>query len=96
MCWRKAEIKTLALLNKEVLITGGQKRVASGIKAVLLQGVSQVEKKGHQVWEVKLQSRQQVHRCQRLTGASRRRTSVSFKGLLYPLLWDLTVRSLLI
>lgn len=60
MCWRKTEIKTLALVNKEVLITGGQEGVASGFKAVLVRGVSQVEKKGHQVWEVKLQSADRV------------------------------------
>ena len=60
LCWRISQIKTLAFLNKEVLITEGQKGVASGIKAVLLQGVSQVEKKGHQVWEVKLQSADRV------------------------------------
>lgn len=60
VCGRKTEIKMLALLDKEVLITGGQKGVASGINAVLLQGVSQVEKKGHQVWEVKLQSADRV------------------------------------
>lgn len=60
MCWRKTEIKTLTLVNKEVLITEGQKGVASGFKAVLLRGVIQVEKKGHQVWEVKLQSADRV------------------------------------
>lgn len=46
---KNREIKTLALLNKEVLITEGPRGAASGIKAVLLQGVSQVEREGHQV-----------------------------------------------
>lgn len=49
MLEKNREIKTLALLNKEVLITEGPRGAASGIKAVLLQGVSQVEREGHQV-----------------------------------------------
>lgn len=46
------------MLNKGVLITEewGWGGIAAGIEAVLLQGVSQVERKGHRVWEVKLQS----------------------------------------
>lgn len=60
MLEKNRDIKTLALLDKGVLITQGQRGVASGIKAVLLQGVSQVERKGHQVWEVKLQSADRV------------------------------------